>query len=774
MQDLRDNDIGGVNDAEDPPSSVTQQLESLARFPSENPNPVLRIAGDGAITYANAAASDLLETITEPGGKRLISHWCARMAQTLSAGCAEEIEIAVGARLFGMSVVPVPDQGYVNVYARDITERHQAEAALRKREEELRHLVQHLHAGVVVHAPDTSILLSNAQASRLLGLSEDQMMGKTAIDPAWSFLHEDRTPMPLEEYPVNRVLASKEPVKNLVVGVNRPATADCVWVLVNAFPELDSEEQIAQVVVTFIDITERKRIEQALREHQEFTETALDAQVDTFFLFEPATGKAVRWNKSFRDVSGYSDEEIARLPAPETYYSKEDVERTRCCVSSTLEADSGTIELELICKDGRRVPTEYRVSVIRDQAGEPRYLVSIGRDISARKHMEDQLRQAQKLEAVGQLAGGLAHDFNNLLTGMMGYTELTRSNLPPDHEVQPWLAEIEAQTKRSASLTRKLLAFARRQTIAPIELDLNDAVAAILKMLHRLIGEDIELVWIPGSQLWPVKVDPGQIDQILTNLCVNARDAIGGVGNITIETKNTTLDAEYCTQHADAVPGPHVMLCVTDTGTGMTPETIEHAFEPFFTTKGSGLGTGLGLATVYGIVRQNGGHVNVYSEEGRGCAFRIYLPRSEGQTEDLPAKRAESVQTGGDETVLLVEDEDAVRVTACTFLQNMGYTVLSAGSPECAIRLCREHEGDLHLLLTDVVMPGMNGRDLAQTLHEQRPGMKCLFMSGYTADVIAHRGVLEEDVDFLPKPFNRNELARKVREVLDRHVPKEA
>jgi two-component system cell cycle sensor histidine kinase/response regulator CckA len=774
MQDLRDNDIGGVNDAEDPPSSVTQQLESLARFPSENPNPVLRIAGDGAITYANAAASDLLETITEPGGKRLISHWCARMAQTLSAGCAEEIEIAVGARLFGMSVVPVPDQGYVNVYARDITERHQAEAALRKREEELRHLVQHLHAGVVVHAPDTSILLSNAQASRLLGLSEDQMMGKTAIDPAWSFLHEDRTPMPLEEYPVNRVLASKEPVKNLVVGVNRPATADCVWVLVNAFPELDSEEQIAQVVVTFIDITERKRIEQALREHQEFTETALDAQVDTFFLFEPATGKAVRWNKSFRDVSGYSDEEIARLPAPETYYSKEDVERARCFVASTLEADSGTIELELICKDGRRVPTEYRVSVIRDQAGEPRYLVSIGRDISARKHMEDQLRQAQKLEAVGQLAGGLAHDFNNLLTGMMGYTELTRSNLPPDHEVQPWLAEIEAQTKRSASLTRKLLAFARRQTIAPIELDLNDAVAAILKMLHRLIGEDIELVWIPGSQLWPVKVDPGQIDQILTNLCVNARDAIGGVGNITIETKNTTLDAEYCTQHADAVPGPHVMLCVTDTGTGMTPETIEHAFEPFFTTKGSGLGTGLGLATVYGIVRQNGGHVNVYSEEGRGCAFRIYLPRSEGQTEDLPAKRAESVQTGGDETVLLVEDEDAVRVTACTFLQNMGYTVLSAGSPECAIRLCREHEGDLHLLLTDVVMPGMNGRDLAQTLHEQRPGMKCLFMSGYTADVIAHRGVLEEDVDFLPKPFNRNELARKVREVLDRHVPKEA
>jgi signal transduction histidine kinase len=394
-------------------------------------------------------------------------------------------------------------------------------------------------------------------------------------------------------------------------------------------------------------------------------------------------------------------------------------------------------------------------------------------DISERKRteaelarLESQLQQAQKMESVGRLAGGVAHDFNNLLMGIMNYVELCRDELPPEHAIRGYLDEVTSDAQRSAGIVRQLLAFARKQIIAPKVLDLNESVTATLKLLRHLLGENITLFWLPGAALWRVKLDPAQLDQILANLAANARDAIGGAGKLIIETRNTTLDAAYCAEHADALPGEYVMLMVNDNGCGMDKETLAHLFDPFFTTKAVGEGTGLGLATVYGIVRQNNGCVDVQSKPGEGATFRLFLPRC--AAEPAPAATPPPERPGGTETILLVEDEKSVRVTTSQLLGLLGYTVLAAGAPEEALRLAAKHAGVIDLLITDVVMPGLSGRDLAERLTEQRPTLKRLFMSGYPAELIAYRGVMGQNVHFLAKPFTRDALAQKVREVLEK------
>jgi signal transduction histidine kinase len=397
----------------------------------------------------------------------------------------------------------------------------------------------------------------------------------------------------------------------------------------------------------------------------------------------------------------------------------------------------------------------------------PRYVNVYARDITESEDLRSQLAQAQRMESVGRLAGGVAHDFNNLLMGIMGYADLCRDGIDANHPIREWLAEITHEAQRSANLTRQLLAFARKQTIAPKVLDLNEAVGDMLKMLRRLIGEDIDLAWQPCLEPWRVRLDPGQLDQILANLCVNARDAIGDVGKVTIGTANVTIDAEYCAGHIEARPGSYAVLAVSDDGCGMDRETLGNVFDPFFTTKAMGQGTGLGLATVYGIVKQNEGFINVYSEPGKGTTFRIYLPRFEGGTAAQEHTGKTPGRRGGSETVLLVEDEKSVRVTTRLFLEDLGYTVLAAECPAEALRQAEDHGGLIHLLITDVVMPGMSGRDLAARVIEKHPGTKCLFISGYTANVIAHRGILDAGIEFLPKPFSRDQIARRVREILD-------
>ncbi len=382
-------------------------------------------------------------------------------------------------------------------------------------------------------------------------------------------------------------------------------------------------------------------------------------------------------------------------------------------------------------------------------------------------NLQDQFLQAQKMESVGRLAGGVAHDFNNMLGVIFGHTEMAMEQVDPAHPIYSDLQEIRKAAERSADLTRQLLAFARKQTVAPKVLDLNETVAGMLKMLQRLIGEDIHLAWLPGINPWPVKIDPSQLDQIFANLCVNARDAIAGVGKITIETGNVIFDEAYCTDHMGSVPGEYALLAVSDDGCGMDKNVLSNLFEPFFTTKGVGKGTGLGLATVYGIIKQNNGYINVYSEPERGTSFKIYLPRHMGEEQQPPMEGTQKQALRGQETLLLVEDEPAILNMSKLMLEKQGYQVLAAGTPGEAIRLAGEHTGEIHLLLTDVVMPETNGRDLADKMLSIFPNIKCLFTSGYTADVIAHHGVLDEGVQFIQKPFSRKDLAAKVREALD-------
>jgi len=429
----------------------------------------------------------------------------------------------------------------------------------------------------------------------------------------------------------------------------------------------------------------------------------------------------------------------------------------------------------LVSRDGAERPIADSGAPIRNEEGEITGVVLVFRDQTEqraaeaeRERLQAQLHQAQKTESIGRLAGGVAHDFNNMLGVIIGYAEMALVRTDPSSSLRSDLEHILNAAAHSADVTRQLLAFARKQVISPRVLDLNETVERMLRMLRRLIGENIELAWLPAGGPCTVRMDPSQIDQILANLCVNARDAIADAGKVTIETGTATFDGAYCADHPGFTPGDYVLLAMSDDGCGMDPGTLENLFEPFFTTKDVGKGTGLGLATVHGIVRQNEGFINVYSEPGKGTTFRIYLPRHAGEAEEVPGEAAtEPVPQGRGETVLLVEDEPAVLELARTLLDRLGYEVQTADAPGEALRLAGAHAGRFHLLITDVVMPGMNGRELARRLREMHPGIKVLFMSGYTADVIARQGVLDPDVEFVEKPFAIRDLAVKVRRALD-------
>ena len=417
-------------------------------------------------------------------------------------------------------------------------------------------------------------------------------------------------------------------------------------------------------------------------------------------------------------------------------------------------------------KDGALYTEETTISPVRDASDRIVNYVAVKRDITEHLRLAAQFQQAQKMEAVGLLAGGVAHDFNNMLSVILGYTELALSKVDAAQPLHAHLEEIYKATIRSTEITRQLLTFARKQPISPVVLDLNQTVESMLKMLRRLIGEDIDLAWLPRTGQCPVEMDPTQVDQILANLCVNARDAIAGVGKITIETGSAVFDEAYCADHYGFVAGDYVLLAVSDDGCGMDKKTLNQIFEPFFTSKELGRGTGLGLSMVHGIVKQNDGFINVYSEPGKGTTFRIYLPRYAGQAVVTHRKRAAKIPLSNGETVLVVEDEPALLAMCKMMLEKIGYRVLATGTPGEAIKLAEEHASEIHLAITDVVMPEMNGRDLAERLQSLSPGIKILFMSGYTADVIAHRGVLDEGVNFIQKPFSMKDLAVKVREAL--------
>ncbi len=509
------------------------------------------------------------------------------------------------------------------------------------------------------------------------------------------------------------------------------------------------------------DVTERKQV-QAERER---LLAAIEQTRDVIVITDPE-GIIQYTNPAFETVSGYTRREVIGRRPNISKSGKHDETFYRGLWETITSGKTWTGHLINKRKDGELYTEEATISPVCDDSGKIVNYVAVKRDITEHLRLSAQFQQAQKMESVGRLAGGVAHDYNNMLGVIIGYTELAMQSVDPADRMHADLEEILKAARRSTDITRQLLAFARKQTISPVALDLNQTVESMLKMLRRLIGEDIDLAWLPKAALWPVKMDPAQIDQILANLCVNARDAIAGVGRISIETDKVTFDANYCANHAGFIPGEFVLLAVSDDGCGMDKGILENIFEPFFTTKTAEKGTGLGLATVYGIVKQNSGFINVYSEPGQGTTLRIYLPRLVGENEETKTEETVEASHGLGETVLLVEDELVLLNMSKRMLEKLGYRVLTAGSPGEALRMIHDHDGKIDLLMTDVIMPEMNGRELAEQAATIRPGLKCLFMSGYTANVIAHHGVLNADVEFIQKPFGLKDLGAKVRKVV--------
>lgn len=534
---------------------------------------------------------------------------------------------------------------------------------------------------------------------------------------------------------------------------------------------------------TFQDITVLKEAELELVAQEEKYRLLADNTSDVIWVITPDE-RFTYVNPAAEAMLGWPPEDMIGTPLSQ-HCDQESHAFMRVklmeAIAALPEVKTLTFESRLQTRDGKQVPVEIVGRVLLDQDGAPTALQGVTRDISERKRdyaereeLRSQLFQAQKMESVGRLAGGVAHDFNNMLQVILGNTEVALQRADISDELQGDLKEIRSAAQNSANLTRQLLAFARRQTAAPKVLELNETVSGMLKMLRRLIGEDIRLTWAPGPSLWAVRLDPSQIDQMLANLCVNARDAIGGVGSIDISTGNTTINDAYCSQHSGASPGEHVVLSVRDDGSGMDDSTLSEIFEPFFTTKGLGHGTGLGLSTVYGIVKQNHGWIDVESAVGRGTTFRIYLPRCEDSPdatrEDSPP--AESPRGSG-QRILLVEDEVAILSLCEAVLGELGYSVATAATPGEALRIASRMEdgGGIDLLVTDVIMPEMNGRDLVERIRERAPDLRALFMSGYTSDVISKRGVLEDGVCFIQKPFTIDEIAAKVRDALGQVRP---
>jgi PAS domain S-box-containing protein len=535
----------------------------------------------------------------------------------------------------------------------------------------------------------------------------------------------------------------------------------------------ERDQAVLEVVSQQIAATlARKRAEEALRASEARYQRVVE-NIGDGLLMDDREGRVVFANDRFLELFGLERGDLDGLVL-EDYVAPEHREALRDRHERRMRGEEvpGVFEYEGVRKDGSRIWVEVRVSRIVEN-GETIGTQSALRDVTAskrseqeRRALEDQLRHVLKMEAVGSLAGGVAHDFNNMLGVILGNTELALTELPADHPAVATLGQIRHAAERSIALTGQLLAFARKQAIRPRELDLNETIASMLKMLERLVGENLEIVWRPGKGLWPVLVDPVQVDQVLANLAVNARDAIHGSGTVSIATRNAVVGSAAGPSLGEPTPGEYVVVEVADTGEGMDEATRARIFEPFFTTKEIGRGTGMGLATVYGIVQQNRGAIEVESSPGAGTTFRIYLPRAERETAQRPAA-AESADIEGTETILLVEDEAAVLELSRQILTRAGFTVLTARTPDEALALVEGGAGPIELLLTDVMLPGMSGRELKERLDSFLPGLRCLYISGYTADVIAHRGVLEADVHFLGKPFTMRALVAKVRDVLD-------
>ncbi|MDB5306617.1 MAG: Blue-light-activated protein [Gemmataceae bacterium] len=673
----------------------------------------------------------------------------------------EELTAAGVTRIYLATKAPYRDEhgnvaGVIGI-SRDITARKRAQDALTL----FRSLIDRTNEAFEVIDPDTGRFLDvNEKACRARGYTREEYLALRVpdVDPtlsapgAWA-----------QHVEYIRTTGSR-----IFEGQHRRRDGSVFPVEINVtYICLDRDYLLAVVR----DITERKRAEEELSRSERLLRQVLNA-LPTGVAVTDLSGDILLSNPASKRIWGGIITPGAERRANSKGWWRGTGKRigpdewaSRRAATAGQTSVNEIIDIETF--DGIRKVIKNSASPIQDDALAITGVIIINEDVTDVLRLEDQFRQAQKMDAFGQLAGGVAHDFNNLLTIINGYSDLLLGSLPPGDPNRELLAEIHKAGERSAGLTRQLLAFSRQQVLAPRVLDLNAVVADTASMLRRMIGEDVTLSTAPAPTLWPVMADPGQVEQILLNLAVNARDAMPTGGKLTIETRNIELDETYAASHPDARPGPHVLLSVSDTGHGMTPEVRAKIFEPFFTTKAPGKGTGLGLATVYGIVRQSGGYVAVDSEGGRGTTFKVYLPRTDQAAGGSKTHSALRIPPRGTETVLLVEDEDAVRALIRHILRQAGYTVLEAAGGDEALRVAAGHAGTVHLLVTDVVMPGLGGRVAAERLTERHPGLRVLFVSGYTNDAVVRHGVLHDKVNFLQKPFTPAGLAQKVREVLD-------
>jgi PAS domain S-box-containing protein len=665
---------------------------------------------------------------------------------------------------------------------RDITERKRTTEALRESEARLRDITSSLAEWVWETDEHGVYTYSSEKGFDYFGRHGEGVIGKTPFD----FMAPDEAQRVRAIF--FDIAARKAPIKDLE-NWNIRADGERICLVTNGVPLLDEAGHLKGYRGVDKDITERKRADEVLRQERALYLDLVNAQPAGIYrlrVFPRERWQDDSWDSSahapyslelasdrFCQVLGISRQMFEANPSIVNDLVHHDDKAEFARLNTEANAKLIPFRWEGRMVVGGNVIWVYFESLPRPLEDGDVLWTGIVYDITERKRaeaakatLESRLQQAQKMESVGRLAGGVAHDFNNMLGVILGHTELALEQVSDGQPLHADLTEIRGAAIRSADLTRHLLAFARKQTIVPRVLDLNETVAGILKLLRRLIGENVGLQWKPGADLWSIKVDPSQIDQILANLCVNARDAISGAGTLTIETDNRTLDDHFCAAHAGCAPGQYARLMVSDTGCGMDKDTLSHLFEPFFTTKPTGEGTGLGLATVYGAVKQNRGYIDVYSEPGHGTTFTIYWPRHVDKAVQTTAEGTTRLVPSGRETILLVEDEPSILTLTKTLLERQGYTVLAASTPGAAIRLAEQHPGKIHLLLTDVVMPEMNGRVLARNLLALYPSLKRLFMSGYTADVIAHHGVLDEGVQFLQKPFTWEDLATKVRDAL--------
>jgi PAS domain S-box-containing protein len=735
-------------------------------------DPVVLLAPDGTIRQCNQAFAEFVGLEADAAAGQKCFHLVHRtkghvegcpLLRSLQSADREIMPMSVGDEEFLVVTDPIqgPDaqiSGLVHVM-RDVTELKRAYRVLEESEDRYRDLVENSRDLICTHDLEGCILSLNPWPAHLLGYDRYTLVGMNLRD----LLAPENAPA-FDEY--LKTVRTEGAAKGIMIVQTRSGQRR-VWEYNNTLRTEGVETPIVRGMAR--DITERKQAEERIRESEEtYRNIFQNAQVG-LYRTRISDGKILESNEQLARMFGYDTREefIAEYVTSQNYVDPGTRER----MLDEIQKNGGVkdFEVRFYRKDRSIFWARYSARIYSEKG----WIEGVAEDITERKQAEEekdklhaQLMQAQKMESVGRLAGGVAHDFNNKLSIILGYLQMAMGGVAKEDPVYEDLQEVLRAANQSAEIVRQLMAFARKQVIEPKTTCLNDTVESMLKMLRRLIGEEIELGWKPGANLWPVYIDPAQIDQILANLCVNARDSISGVGKVTIETENVTLDERYCANRGGVAPGEYMMLGVSDNGCGMDREILESIFEPFFTTKELGKGTGLGLATVYGIVKQNQGYIDVVSEPGRGACFRIYLPRHHGAAEKEVETSEPSLLRGSGETILVVEDDASLLGLTQVVLSQAEYHVLAAANPMEAMEMFRQHEKEIDLLLADVVLPKMSGVELATEIKKIRPNIKTLFMSGYAKTAELNHEPRKNAVPFLDKPFTPDRLTRTVREAL--------